>query len=150
MSHIVLRPAAPDDRAAVERLLVATDLPTEDLPPSLVHFFVALDGDQLVGVAGLERRGEAALLRSFAVVPAQRGRGIAGRLYRALLDEAARLDLHDAYLLTTTAQALFQHWGFSVVPWDKAPPAVRETPQFQGLCPSSAACLHRPLTAVRA
>jgi len=57
---------------------------------------------------------------------------------RRLLDLAGGLGAGEAWLLTTTAADFFAALGFSRVPRDAAPPAVRATEQFARLCPESA------------
>jgi amino-acid N-acetyltransferase len=96
-----------------------------------------VDGE-LAGVAGLERYGTSALLRSVAVSPTQRGRRVAQRLVDRLLDEARRDQVHDVYLRTTTAEDFFPKFGFTPVTLAEVPAPVRESVEFQGACPETA------------
>ena len=70
-----VRPAAPADFAAVERLLTASGLPLDGVHEALSGFVVAEVGDDVVGVAGLEVCCNNGLLRSVAVSPAWRSHG---------------------------------------------------------------------------
>ncbi len=124
-------------------LLEACGLPHQDIGPHLPHFTVARDGGRLVGVIGLEVHGQEALLRSLAVAPDRRGRGIARRLYATVIGQAQRLGLDRLYLLTTTADAFFEMLGFSSVPRESVPQAIREAREFGGLGPGSAVCMLR-------
>ena len=54
------------------------------------HYVVALDGEQVVGYAGLCDYPDEAWVQTMAVAPEQQGRRIGGRLVEALLAEAAR------------------------------------------------------------
>ena len=49
------------------------------------------------------------------------------------------------YLLTTTAEHFFRSRGYVVTPRNAAPPAIRSTPEFTGLCPASSAFLSKRL-----
>jgi amino-acid N-acetyltransferase len=136
-------PASPDMRAAIVALLDACALPTEDLSTHpLEHFFVAHAHGALVGVLGLEPFDGIALMRSLAVAPTWRGRGVAHELWRRARAHALALGVHDVLLLTTTAEPLFARWGFQRIARDQAPEAVRGTSEYGGLCPVSAALMH--------
>jgi len=65
-SEPVIRPASPADWPAIAGLLAAAHLPLDGAQEHLEHFACAWQGDRLVGVAGLERYGDVALLRSVA------------------------------------------------------------------------------------
>lgn len=146
MTHI--RPATQSDIAAIEGLLLASGLTTAGAGESLANFFVAEDDATLVGVGGLEACGEGiGLLRSFAVSPDYRSRGIAKRLCERLFDHARRSGLASLYLLTTTAQGYFARLGFTPLARSEAPAAIRDTRQFRSLCPDSAVLMHRPVEA---
>jgi amino-acid N-acetyltransferase len=49
------------------------------------------------------------------------------------------------YLLTTTADRYFEALGYAHSPRDQAPPGVRATAQFSGLCPSSSSFMVKRL-----
>ena len=111
---VMLRKATPSDLPAVLELLEQAGLPRDGLSDGLVHLCVAeLDGE-LAGVAGLERYGTSALLRSVAVSPTQRRASsgpAAGR--SAPAGGALRTQVHDVYLRTTTAEEYFPKFGFA-------------------------------------
>ena len=52
-THTTIRPAAPNDLAAVERLLVESSLPLDGVREALADFVVADTGEDIVGVAVL-------------------------------------------------------------------------------------------------
>jgi amino-acid N-acetyltransferase len=131
--------AVTGDRGMIEGLLRSCDLLTDDLPADLANFLVVKHGADLLATGGLELFGDVALLRSLAVVPAWRGRGLARELWRRLREQALAAGVEEIVLLTTTAETVFAGWGFRRVPRDSAPPAVRNTRQFAALCPDSAA-----------
>ena len=98
-----------------------------------------------MAVAGLERFGECALLRSLAVAPAQRHQDIASRLVATLEAGAYARGLRHFYLLTETAKDFFLKRGYEVVPRAAAPRPLQESAEFRTLCPAAAVCMHKPL-----
>jgi GNAT superfamily N-acetyltransferase len=79
-----IRLARPDESGQVAELVTASRLPVAGLA-GVWRTWVAVDGDQLLGTASLERHGDALLLRSVAVRAGQRGRGVGAELVRAAL-----------------------------------------------------------------
>ena len=76
LTPITIRSAGPADRKAVESLLTRTGLPIDGVADHLDHFAVAVDGDAVIGSAGLEVYGPHALLRSVAVLPERQHSGL--------------------------------------------------------------------------
>ncbi|WP_412027130.1 arsenic resistance N-acetyltransferase ArsN2 [Deinococcus yunweiensis] len=136
-------PAQPGNRAALETLLAGLNLPTAGLEGT--ELWVASDDEALLGVAGLEVHGTAGLLRSVAVSPAARSRGIAAGLVAHVIAQAQSRGLSDLYLLTTTAAAYFPRFGFRPLARAFSPAALNASREFQDACPASAALLHLPL-----
>lgn len=145
LEDIEIRPAAAGDEGPVRELLESVQLPHEDIAEHLEHFFVALHRGDLLGVAGLELHGDVGLLRSLAVSERWRGRGLAARLSRAVLDEARRKGVAELFLLTTTAEAYCRRLGFETVDRALVPDSVRQTREFSELCPCTAVCMHRSI-----
>jgi amino-acid N-acetyltransferase len=129
------------DLPLVESLLAAHQLPKEGLAESIDRFWLAEAQGALVGIAGLELYGQAALLRSVVVVPEWRGRGLAGALVERALDTARQAGVRDTYLLTTTAEHFFPRFGFKPIARESAPAALKASVEFREACPASAACL---------
>jgi len=141
----VIDAAGPADREAVVALLQACALPTEDLPASLDNFFVARAPIGLIGVIGVQGLGHRGLVRSLAVSPEWRGKGLGHRLWRVALACARRLRLSELFLLTTTAEAIFAYWGFARISRDEAPLELRQTEEYRTLCPCSAVVMRLAL-----
>ncbi|HEY7504177.1 MAG TPA: arsenic resistance N-acetyltransferase ArsN2 [Gemmatimonadales bacterium] len=142
----VVRAASAADFEQVVRLLVAADLPTAGLERSLPDFLVAEEDGRILGAAGLEVYGAAALLRSAVVDASRRGSGLGNGLVSDLLVHAGRRGVREVYLLTTTADAYFPRFGFTRVARDEVAPAVRESEEFRGACPDTAVAMHKTLT----
>lgn len=142
-----LRPATPNDLAAIEELLIASELPLDGVKDSLPTFVVAESGGALVGVAGLEVCCDDALLRSVAVRPEWRSRGVGRALVTHAIADAESRGLRALYLLTTTAEQYFPSFGFRKIERADVPDAVRRTDEFTTACPASAVVMTRALPA---
>jgi N-acetylglutamate synthase-like GNAT family acetyltransferase len=141
-----IRLATAADAGAVEALLTASHLPLDGVRDALRCFVVAHDGGRLVGVAGIEEcgvRGEHALLRSVAVDPAWRSRGLGRALVGRAIALAEQRGARALYLLTTTAEQYFPSFGFAPTSREAVPEDVRATAEFQGACPASATVMVR-------
>lgn len=145
--HMTLQPAKPADLDSVRALLTDLDLPHEDLAPShLNDFLVARRGDQIIGVVGLERYNDVALLRSLAVQPEHRGQGHGSRLTEAVEESARKRNVTDVYLLTTTAADFFAERGYSEFDREDLPHAIQQTEEAANICPETATSMHKRLT----
>jgi len=141
-----LRPATSQDLPAVRALLEDAGLPYQDLAPAhLRDFLVAAGGRSVLGIVGLERYGDNALLRSLVVRPESRFTGLGTQLADAVEEHASRAGVVTLYLLTTTASEFFERRGYEVIERSAAPPAVQKTTEFSSLCPSQAICMRRRL-----
>lgn len=141
MTTIAIEPAQPADLPAVLALLRASDLPPDGLAEHFDAALVARDGAAIVGSVALELYGEAALLRSVAVVPTLRGQGLGRQLTQAALALARSRGVRRVYLLTTTAERYFPTFGFAPIARAEVEPAVQASVEFTGACPDSAAVL---------
>jgi amino-acid N-acetyltransferase len=146
---VLVREATPADLAAIRNLIAAAGLPLAGLDDAALVLVAAADG-AVVGTVALERHGTGSdtvfLLRSAAVAPAWRGRGVGAELTAAAL---AHVDAAEApvALLTETAAGYFPPFGFAAVPRDRLPAALAASAELQGACPASARALLRPAVA---
>lgn len=128
----------------VVSLLTECGLPVSDISPaSPAQFFGIHQDGTLAAVVGLELYPAAGLLRSLAVKPACRGRGLARDLVAYAESFAASRGVASLFLLTTDKAGFFQKLGYSTAARNAAPPAIRATSQFSGLCPASSAFLSK-------
>jgi amino-acid N-acetyltransferase len=141
----VVRPARPADRDAVERLLVAAELPTAGIADQFTEFMVATTAEGIVGVAGVERYGRFGLLRSLVVDAGARGRGLGQLLTMRVLDRAGGIGVTQVFLLTTTAAPYFERFGFRRTTREAIPDDVRASAELRGACPDSAVVMERLL-----
>jgi arsenite methyltransferase len=143
-----VRPVTEAEREAVAALLEAAGLPADGVGDQFEAGFVVAEADGgIVGVAGMEIYGANGLLRSVAVAPAWRGRGVGEALVQERMAYATSRSLRAVFLLTTTAPAWFTKLGFAAVARDDVPAEVRRSPEFAGICPSTAAVMVRRLEA---
>jgi amino-acid N-acetyltransferase len=126
----MVSPAGPGDLPEIEALLRACGLPTEGVAEILPHMIVARDSERLLGCAGLELHGEACVLRSLAVTPDARGRGIARPLIEGILALARRAGAREAWLLTYSIEPLARRYGFQRVDRDRVPAALLQAGEF--------------------
>jgi N-acetylglutamate synthase-like GNAT family acetyltransferase len=150
ISEATLRPATRDDEPAVTALLTASGLPLEGVHEALPCFVVAEDAGEIVGVAGIEAcgvAGEHALLRSVAVAPTWRNRGLGRLLVTRAIAHAEARGAKALYLLTTTAESYFPSFGFAVATRDAVPSDIQDTAEFRGACPASATVMMRKVPA---
>lgn len=132
--------------AAATALLASAALPTADLTDELCeHFFYAGPPSAPTGLVGLQLFGHSALLRSLVVSPEARSSGMGSALVRYAEQYAHSQGAHTLFLLTTTAEAFFVRHGYSKSARDLAPPAIRSTREFAGMCPASAAFMSKQL-----
>jgi amino-acid N-acetyltransferase len=134
-----------DQREAIKAILLAEKLPVDDLPQTLDNFVAATEDGLLAGVAGLEIYGGYGLLRSLAVLPGYRNKGVAGKLVGRIESLAASRGLKELYLLTETAAGYFAGKGFQQVSRDAVPDEIKQSSEFSQMCPVSATVMKKPI-----
>jgi len=145
MTPPAIERALPADAAAIEELLTSTGLPTQGVREHLAHFLVARAAGAIIGVIGLEPYGEEGLLRSLAVRPEYRSKGMGNNLYTRLLVEARAEGIKRLVLLTTTADRWFAGRGFARIGRESVVGDLRTSAEFRGACPSTAVCMELKL-----
>ena len=142
-TEVQIERAEVEDLHAVVELLREVALPVDDVALHIEAFVLARDGGAVVGTAGIEVHGDAVLLRSVAVAPSHRGRGIADALMAECTAMAAIEGARYIYLMTTTAADYFAVRGYAIVSREVAGAAIGDAAQFRSLCPASATCMRR-------
>lgn len=130
----------------VVALLGECGLPASDIRP--LHppqFFGIRTGPRLTAVIGIELYGTVGLLRSLAVAPAFRGRGLGRKLVAFAEGTATSRGVKQLFLLTTNASGYFARLGYIPVSRASAPPAIQVTSQFSELCSASSALLGKDI-----
>lgn len=145
VSAIRVDAANDGDFPAVAQLLQQAQLPTDGLREILDSTIVARQNGSIVGAIGLERYGDAGLVRSFVVAKAWRGHDVGKELGAALLQRAVKDGVRKVYLLTNTIRDLAARQGFREIPRDAVPAAVRESVEFRLNCCDTAVAMERTL-----
>lgn len=126
--------------------LASEGLPTDDLTTAhMGAFLFAVQGEQAVGMVGIEQFGDIGLLRSLVVDKACRGTGLGAQLVAALESQAQRIGLQEIWLLTIDADAFFARLGYVARQRTDAPPAIKATAEFSSLCPGDAVLMSKRL-----
>jgi amino-acid N-acetyltransferase len=135
--------ARPEDGPTLLRLIADSGLPPDGLLDHLDSALKVMDDGRTIGCAALEIYPDGALLRSVAVERAMRGTGIGQLIVRAALELARERGATSVYLLTTTAEAFFERFGFKRVSRADVPAGVRASAEFRYACPESAVAMAR-------
>jgi amino-acid N-acetyltransferase len=101
--------------------------------------------NEIAGTLGTETYGKIALLRLMAVDVKYRNNGIAHSLLQQIFKISKENKIHTLFLLTTTAQNYFLRHGFVIVERDHLPDVIKNTQEFQNICPVSAVCMKKEL-----
>ena len=137
--------AVSADADDVLRLLEQNELPLDGLREHLDTTLVAREGGEVVGSAALEVYDDGALLRSLAVAPRERSRGLGRALTDAAIGLARELHAPAVYLLTTTAETFFPRFGFERIARSDVPESVQRSVEFTSACPSTATVMRKTL-----
>jgi amino-acid N-acetyltransferase len=142
---MVFRQAVPKDWEAVRALLGSRSLPLDGAQQHFADFLLAFEDGALAACGGLECYGDVALLRSVAVAPTHRGRGLGRGVCGRLLASARQRNIRTVVLLTESAQDFFVKMGFEVVPRTVLPEQVKVSEELRGACPATAFAMLRSL-----
>jgi N-acetylglutamate synthase-like GNAT family acetyltransferase len=145
--HPDIRRARASELPTILALLESARLPTADIVGvDQPEIWVSEERDRVVGVVALERFGSEALLRSLAVAPDYRGRGL-GQALVACAEECARAgNVSRLVLLTETAERFFRDLGYSALDRRSVSDGLQQSAEFSSLCPASASCMSKMLT----
>lgn len=136
--------AQSEDESGIVTLLAENNLPYDDIGPKLDHFIVCLDQDRVVGVVGLEPCGKAGLLRSLAIAPDYRGKGIARELSDKIEEYAALEGIEEVYVLTLLKDFCAGR-GFEMIERAKVPAEIQATREFAISSCAAAVCMRKSL-----
>lgn len=142
---MTLRKARETDLKEILLLLEKVDLPGDGVSGNLENFFVCTYCKTVIGCVGLRIRGKSGLMRSLAVHPEHRGKGIGNVLIRKIFIYAKGKKISDMYLLTTTAEEYYVKYGFVRIQRDVVDLQMMEAPEFRSVCAQAAVCMRKEL-----
>jgi amino-acid N-acetyltransferase len=142
---VTIEYASADDFAAVRAMLIEFDMTIEGLLEVPTSMFIAVEEDEIVGVAALERHGPNGLVRSVVVAEGHRGSGLGSRLVDAVEEEARQLGLDALYLLVEEATPFFAGCGYEIIERDAAPGPVMESVEWSEACSEDAVAMEKLL-----
>jgi amino-acid N-acetyltransferase len=148
MRTVTLQQADDSHISYIETLLEWNDLPSQDVQSKPDCFYIGYDGDDgddPIGIGGIEVYETDGLLRSIVIEQSSRGDGFGTALCNALEECAATDDVETLYLLTTTAADFFAHRGYVEIERTAVPSAIQQTTEFDDLCPTTANCMQKSL-----
>jgi amino-acid N-acetyltransferase len=138
-----------DKRSEYLKLLQAANLPTADLdqiPDEHMIIVAGHDGSVVAGAAiQLSPPETAALLRSVVVRPDHRGRGLGRHVVERAERLAGNRGATRLYLLTESARAYFERFGYTSTPRETLPAGIAGLPEAAFLCPDAASCMVKSL-----
>ena len=137
------RKATPEDLGPLRELLEASGLRNQGIEGRLGQTVVmdmdGSPGQPLAATACLEALDRQGLLRSVAVRPDLRGKGLGMLVTAAAIHEARVGGVARVFLLTETAEGFFKGLGFSVIDREGLPESVGAGSHAVDDCPSAAA-----------
>ncbi len=127
-----ITPARPEQMARVREILKAAGLRGHDLADERAgDVLVVADETGIVGCVTVETYDEAATLRSLAVTPERRGRGLGWMLADAAVQRAREAGARRLYLLTEHATDFFaEKLGFKAIDRAMVDPDVAASAHF--------------------
>lgn len=130
------------DLARVRELIAGAGMMTEGIDWPAACYLLAYDGDEVIGVVGVEAKIDAALIRSLYVKESTRKRGIGAALVAAARKAAHTRGAAHLYLLTKDAGEYFVRLGFEPVGLSRVMYAMAGAPQvdYYRAHPEECAC----------
>ncbi|MCS6805880.1 MAG: GNAT family N-acetyltransferase [Acidobacteriota bacterium] len=139
--NVAIEVASASDLAPIQSLLEQVGLPSAEVQLHIRLFLVARADEQVIGCIGMEQYGESCLLRSLAVHPDYRGRGLGRMLIERIIARARERGAREAVILTNTVAPLAAKFGFQTVPRESVASPVADSWEFRANCCRSAVCM---------
>lgn len=135
---MTIRSATENEYRAIIHLLASNALPTADIYEKNISLFVGLVEDEIVAMIGIEQYENVALLRSLCVKDGFKNKKLGIQMLLHLFVFCEKEKIETLYLLTTTAEHYFVRYGFEKITRDETPQTIKQTREFQDICPASA------------
>jgi len=122
--NLNIRSAATGDMPDIKSILSQYILETELVDDNIEQFVVAETGGRIVGCACLDTNPGLVELRSIAVLPRWKNKGIGRRLFETLMQRAK--GMADRIYVRTTARGFFEKMGFEAMDGSQKPVLWRD------------------------
>jgi len=119
------------DLVRVREMIAGAGMMTEGIEWPAACYLLAYDGDEAIGVVGVEAKIDAALIRSLHVKASMRRRGIGAALVAAARKAAHTRGAAHLYLITKDAGDYFARLGFEPVEAGRVMTAMAGAPQIE-------------------
>jgi len=119
------------DLVRVREMIAGAGMTTEGIEWPAACYLLAYDGDEAIGVVGVEAKIDAALIRSLHVKASMRRRGIGAALVAAARKAAHTRGAAHLYLITKDAGDYFARLGFEPVEAGRVMTAMAGAPQIE-------------------
>ena len=119
------------DLVRVREMVSSAGMMTEGIEWPAACYLLAYDGDEAIGVVGVEAKIDAALIRSLYVKESMRRRRIGAALVAAARKAAHTRGAAHLYLLTKDAGDYFARLGFEPVEVSRVMSAMTGAPQIE-------------------
>ena len=119
------------DLDRVREIIAGAGMMTEGIEWPAACYILAYNGDDAIGVVGVEARIDAALIRSLYVKPAMRQRGIGAALLAAARKAAHTRGARRLYLFSTETGGFFERQGFAIADVASVVAALSGVPQVE-------------------
>ena len=127
-----IRNAKEDDLQLIQTLLRENNQKPSVVINKHSIFLIAQSGDHTIGVIGAELNTNAALIRSAAVLPPWRNKGVGKILVETLLMELKEIGKRNIYLFSRDSGIYWQKYGFENCSVQKIIDALPDAPQVKG------------------
>jgi amino-acid N-acetyltransferase len=136
INQILTKKPTFKDLPAIYNFLEGLGLPITGISDHLENFFLAVDGEEIIGTVGLEVYDKIALLRSVGVKKSHQGQKI-GDYLMVIIEELAKfMELDKIFLFTDTAEKWFERYGYSKIDSEDLDPLLKQSKEYR-LCNDS-------------
>ena len=118
----------------IEKILETCELSTTGLPDQIQDFYLAAVPEGIAGCIGLEVYGKYGIIRSTAVLPEYRRRGIGVQLAEKAIENARDRGIEELYLKTEHEAKFFSQVGFTSIFPQQIPAEIKDAEMLAVSC----------------
>ena len=131
VERFYVRASHTDEYEDCVRLLNTFDLPAEGVKDHFDNFLVLISNNtgSVLGLIGLEKYGDIALIRSLVVEKGFHGLGLGEKLLIKLEEKSKSEGIKTLYLFTETAKSFFEKYNYQLV--DEVDERIKESHEYR-------------------